>query len=225
MKTLLAVSIAILLSGLTVPFVNAQQEGPGPQKPPVVAQPSGMSGPQPGSGAQPSDPVKDSAKCTSYKKADYGEGNHIGDLSDNISVGSKAVAAAFRYNIATEKAAFNERTAGVGLSFRYYSDSQLANAGKTSIREVPRACRARTEDLLDFSVAKNGEKAKVGSLFSISPTIFLSKAETEGDVSIQPAIVVGFLNDIISIGTAYNLTGTGKGQWSLLIGPSYGFQW
>ncbi len=167
----------------------------------------------------------DPDKCTSYNKTDYGEANHIGDLYDNVSVGSKATASLFRYNIATEEASFNERTLGVGLSFRVYTSSQLANAGKTSIKEVPQACRARTADLWDFSRAKNGEKAKVGSLVSFSPTLFVSKTETEGDVSIQPAIVVGFFNDILSIGTAYNLTGTGKGQWSLLIGPSYGFQW
>lgn len=27
-----------------------------------------------------------------------------------------------------------------------------------------------------------------------------------------------------STGGAHNLTGIGKGQWSILIGPSYGFQ-
>lgn len=221
MKLILPVFVLGLLVGFAVPRVSAQQLDAGAQKPGGGMQQSGVSGQQAGGSTQ----QPDLDKCTRYDKAYYGEANHIGDLSDNISVGSKAVASAFRYNMATEKAAFNERTAGVGLSFRYYTDSQLANAGKTSIRDVPRACRARTEDLLDFSTAKNGEKAKVGSLFSISPTIFVSKAETEGDVSIQPAIVVGFLNDIISIGTAYNLTGTGKGQWSLLIGPSYGFQW
>jgi hypothetical protein len=166
----------------------------------------------------------DPDKCKSYEKSDYGEKHHIGDLSDHWSAGSKATASLFSYNITTEKAAFNERTLGVGFSFRYYTDSQLANAGTSSIKDVPQACRARTADLLDFSRAKNGEEAKVGSLVSFSPTLFVSKTETEGDVSIQPAIVVGFFNDILSIGTAYHLTGTGKGQWSLLIGPSYGFQ-
>lgn len=167
----------------------------------------------------------DLGKCTSYEKSDYGEKNFIGDLGGNVSAGSKATAALFSYNLATEKASFNDRTLGVGLSFRYYTTSQLANAGKTSIRDVPQACRARSADLLDFSRDKGNEKAKVGSLLSISPTFFVSKAETEGDVSIRPAIVLGFFNDILSIGTAYTLTGTGKGQWSLLIGPSYGFQW
>jgi hypothetical protein len=170
---------------------------------------------------------KDLDKCFSYKKTDYGEKSHIGDLSDSWSVGTKATASFFRYNIASEKASFNDKTLGLGLSFRYYTGSQLANAdGATSIKNVPQACRARTQDLLDFSRSgKDGSLAKVGSLFSISPTLFVSKGENEDDVSIQPALVVGILNDILSAGVAYNLTGAGRGQWSVLIGPSYGFQW
>jgi hypothetical protein len=169
---------------------------------------------------------KDLDKCFSYDKTEYGEKNHIGDLSDRWSVGTKATASFFRYNLASEKASFNEKTLGLGLSFRYYTESQLANANKTSIREVPQACRARTQDLLDFSrSSKDGSLAKVGSWFSISPTLFVSKGENESDVSIQPAIVVGILNDILSAGVAYNLTGSGRGQWSVLVGPSYGFQW
>jgi hypothetical protein len=156
----------------------------------------------------------------------YKEGRNIGDLGDNWSVGTKATLALFRYNLASERASFNEKSAGVGLSFRYYSDDQLNSIGHTSIKNVPQACRARTEDLLDFfRPTKAGLLPKIGSWISLSPTLFVSKAENESDVSLQPAIIVGLFNDILSIGTSYNLTGTGKGQWSLLIGPSYGFQW
>lgn len=169
---------------------------------------------------------KDLDKCFSYDKKEYGEKNHIGDLGDHWSVGTKATASFFRYNLASEKASFNDKTLGLGLSFRYYTESQLANANKTSIKEVPHACRARTQDLLDFSrSSKDGSLAKVGSWLSVSPTLFVSKGENESDVSIQPAIVVGILNDILSAGVAYNLTGSGRGQWSVLVGPSYGFQW
>ena len=206
MKLLLTMFMVVLLLAFAVPPVSAQQPGSGAQ------QQSGSQQPDPG-------------KCTSHEKSFYGEKNFIGDLGDHWSAGSKATASLFSYNLATEKAAFNARTLGVGLSFRYYTDSQLANAGKTSIKDVPQACRARTEDLLDFARNKGTELAKVGSWISVSPTFFVSKTETEGDVSIQPAIIVGLFNDIFSIGTAYNLTGTGKGQWSILIGPSYGFQW
>lgn len=156
----------------------------------------------------------------------YAEGRNVGDLGDNWSVGTKATVALFRYNLATERSSFNEKSVGVGLSFRYYSDDQLESIGHTSIKNVPRACRARTEDLLDFSnPRKAGNLPKIGSWISFSPTIFVSKAETDTDVSIQPALIVGFFNDILSVGTSYNLTGQGKGQWSILIGPSYGFQW
>lgn len=156
----------------------------------------------------------------------YKEGRNVGDLGDNWSVGTKATVALFRYNLATERSSFNEKSVGVGLSFRYYSDDQLESIGHISIKNVPRACRARTEDLLDFSnPRKAGNLPKIGSWISFSPTIFVSKAETDNDVSIQPALIVGLFNDILSVGTSYNLTGQGKGQWSILIGPSYGFQW
>jgi hypothetical protein len=170
--------------------------------------------------------VTDAAKCTSHDKADYGEKNYLGDLGKNWSVGTKATASFFRYNLASEKASFNDKTLGIGLSFRYYTDNQLKNTGHNDINDVPRACRARTEDLLDFSRSNSdGTLAKAGSWISFSPTLFVSKTESEGDVAIQPAIVIGLLNDIISIGAAYNLTGTGRGQWSIIVGPSYGFQW
>ena len=215
MRALTTIFMVVLMLDPTSSLVHAQAVGTHASAPAVGALP-----------ASTSPPVADPDKCTSHNKADYGEKNYIGDLGKNWSVGSKATASFFRYNLASEKASFNEKTLGVGLSFRYYTDSQLSNAGKTSIEDVPKACRARTEDLLDFSRSKSdGTLVKVGSWISISPTLFVSKAETEGDVAIQPAIVVGFLNDIFSIGTAYNLTGTGKGQWSILIGPSYGFQW
>jgi hypothetical protein len=218
MRSFKITCIAVLLSASACELVGAQ--GPtGGTSPPNT-------GPQPMSSTTTSIP-KEQDKCISYVKSDYGEKNSIGDLGDHWSVGSKATASFFRYNLATEKASFNERTLGLGLSFRYYSEDQLKNAdGATSIQNVPKACRARTEDLLDFARDKSdGTRAKVGSWISISPTLFVSKAETDADVSIQPAIVVGLLNDIISIGTAYNLSGVGQGQWSILIGPSYGFQW
>lgn len=156
----------------------------------------------------------------------YKEGRNVGDFGDNWSVGTKATVALFRYNLASERTSFNERSVGVGLSLRYYTDDQISSIGHTSIKNVPQACRARTEDLLDFFRAiKPGTLPKIGSWISFSPTIFVSKAETEGDVSLQPAFIIGLFNDILSVGTSYNLTGQGKGQWSILIGPSYGFQW
>jgi len=230
------------------------QSSPGPSVPPILpAQPtisqppSPLHGPTPPSTKAISTPSTSSGTasddCTSYDKevakdasgkdrvgrdgkAIYKEGRNVGDLGDNWSVGSKATVALFRYNLATERSSFNEKSVGVGLSFRYYSDDQLESIGHTSIKNVPRACRARTEDLLDFSnPGKAGILPKIGSWISFSPTIFVSKAETDNDVAIQPALIVGFFNDILSVGTSYNLTGQGKGQWSILLGPSYGFQW
>lgn len=230
------------------------QPSPGPSAPPTLpAQPAVSQPPPPPHG--PTSPLPNSTStppkppdtptddCTSYDKPVakdanqkdmvgrdgkpiYAEGRNVGDLGDNWSVGSKATVALFRYNLATERSSFNEKSVGVGLSFRYYSDDQLESIGHTSIKNVPRACRARTEDLLDLSnPRKAGNLPQIGSWISFSPTIFVSKAETDNDVSIQPALIVGLFNDILSVGTSYNLTGQGKGQWSILIGPSYGFQW
>ena len=230
------------------------QPSPGPSASPTLPAQSAVSqpppsphGPTPPSTKATSTPSTSSDTpsddCTSYDKEVakdasgndrlgrdgkpiYKEGRNVGDLGDNWSVGTKATVALFRYNLATERSSFNEKSVGVGLSFRYYSDDQLESIGHTSIKNVPRACRARTEDLLDFSnPRKAGNLPKIGSWISFSPTIFVSKAETDNDVSIQPALIVGLFNDILSVGTSYNLTGQGKGQWSILIGPSYGFQW
>lgn len=227
------------------------QPSPGPSASPTqpaVSQPSplphGPASPLPNPNSTPPKPTDTPPDdCTSYErevakdtsgkdrvgrdeKPIYKEGRNVGDLGDNWSVGTKATVALFRYNLATERSSFNEKSVGVGLSFRYYSDDQLESIGHTSIKNVPRACRARTEDLLDFSnPRKAGNLPKIGSWISVSPTLFVSKAETDNDVSIQPALIVGFFNDILSVGTSYNLTGQGKGQWSILIGPSYGFQW
>ncbi len=145
----------------TLPVQPAVSQPPPPPHGPTSPSPNPNSTP-------PKPPDTPTDDCTSYDKQVakdankkdmvgrdgkpiYAEGRNLGDLGDNWSVGSKATVALFRYNLATERSSFNEKSVGVGLSFRYYSDDQLGSIGHTSIKNVPRACRARTEDLLDFS--------------------------------------------------------------------------
>jgi len=165
--------------------------------------------------------------CTSYKKDSPREGENIGDGfffgQGNHSVGGIASYSLFRYNIADEKASFNEKAAGLGLAFRIYTDNQLRQAGATHISQVPEACRAKPSDGLTYHIAKKGRLAKIAPIVSIAPTIYVSQDKNDNEVTMQPSLTFGFLNDFFSLGIGYNLSGPDSGEWFLIAGPSVGF--
>ena len=165
--------------------------------------------------------------CTSYQKDSPREGENIGDGflfgQGNHSVGGIASYSLFRYNIADKDASFNEKAAGLGLAFRIYTDNQLRQAGAIHISQVPEACRAKPSDGLTYHIAKKGRFAKIAPIISISPTIFVSQDKDDNEVTMQPSLTFGFLNDFFSIGIGYNLSGPDSGEWFLIAGPSVGF--
>jgi hypothetical protein len=88
---------------------------------------------------------------------------------------------------------------------------------KVPLYRIKSACRATTGD-----IGRSWKPAS--SIFSITPTIYVTKqdANANTDIAIQPAILVGFLNDLLNIGTGFNLSGPEKGKVFLLFSIGYG---
>lgn len=152
---------------------------------------------------------------------------YSGDLTKNISAGSVASYSFIQYNLADKKSSFNAKSAGFGLSFRYYTDYQLekfrkdffpskVKKNKAEISDIPAGCRAQTKDFLN-------EDSKIASRISIAPTFYVFKDKNEDDLGLQFAINVGFFNDIFTVGAGWNISGNDAGEWFILAGPSVGF--
>jgi hypothetical protein len=87
------------------------------------------------------------------------------------------------------------------------------------LHKIAAACRASTSD-----IGKDRDEKLAASIFSITPTIYYSKLDTASDLSLQPALLVGFFDDIISVGPGFNLTGPDKGKVFLVLSLGYGFK-
>lgn len=176
----------------------------------------------------------------------------FGDLAslglENWSVGTTIATSVVRYDFSSKKAAL-ATGAGAGIAIRYYGKSLLGTKEEakrlgytdetiTTIQKhfpgyvsdakdeislplssIKPECRATTSD-----VGKERSQKLASSLFSITPIVYYSKQTTESDLNIQPAIMLGVLDDIISIGTGFNLTGQEKGKMFLLLSLGYGFK-
>ena len=148
-----------------------------------------------------------------------------GDITDNISIGPAVSTQLLRYNFATEKASINAFGLGIGAAIRWYSDADIDSHPKThtkSIHYIRPKCRATTFDNFDST------QHAAHSWVSLSPMIFASRGEKEnsnsGEIDLQPAIVFGFLQDLINIGVGFNLAGANKGDVFLLMGIGTGFR-
>lgn len=188
-------------------------------------------------------PVKDTPiskdKCLMARPL-FGDLNFMG--LDNWSVGTAVSTQLVRYNFSTKKTSVNT-SVGAGISLRYYGYSPVGNAAeakrlgftdqdvsemkhkegedyyKLPVYRISPACRATTSDF-----GKERKEKLAGSIFSITPTLYASKQENSQDVSVQPAILLGFLDDIINIGTGFNLSGPETGKVFLVFSLGYGFQ-
>lgn len=176
----------------------------------------------------------------------FGDLVSLGSWFENWSVGTSVSTQLVRYNFSSKKASINTNV-GAGVSFRYYGNSSLgdgrevANMGfsnedmdlmkknkninsRTGDYQLPLyriapACRANTSDF-----GKERKEKLAGSIFSITPTLYASKQENSADASVQPALLVGFLDDIINVGAGFNLTGPDTGKVFLVFSLGYGFQ-
>lgn len=170
---------------------------------------------------------------------------------ENWSVGTTLATSVVRYDFSNKKASKVSLAtgAGAGIAIRYYGKTYLGSEddakkagfdkkefdlikkrygndyGDPSIGiEVPLAsiapgCRASTAD-----IGKERTEKLASAIFSITPMVFYSKQTTDTDLNIQPALMVGFLDDIISVGTGFNLAGQERGKMFLLLSLGYGFK-
>lgn len=173
----------------------------------------------------------------------FGDLSFLGSAMSNWSVGTSVSTQLIRYNFSSKKTSLNTN-AGAGISFRYYGNSPLGddqeikrlgfsekgkeekleydqdgNTYTLPVYKIKPDCRATTSDF-----GKERKDKLAGSIFSISPTLYASKQENSQDVSVQPAILLGFLDDIINIGTGFNLSGPETGKMFLVFSLGYGFQ-
>ncbi len=151
------------------------------------------------------------------------EGDSFLGLTKNITVGGAVIAKLFQYNLKTKKASVNAEGVGAGVTFRVYPNTSMTPFD--DIRKITSDCRATTFDAK--LLMEDLDKGKVAfPLISVTPAIFASKAADKSDVSVQPAILVGFFRDLINFGIGFNLAGAprkDKGQVFVLVGMGYGF--
>lgn len=168
--------------------------------------------------------------------------NLLGDFQGSIfgygegswSVGPSVSTQLIKFDLAKERAGFNT-SVGVGASFRYYNkikikdpngntrqikDSQgNSRDNEVTISQVKQECRQTT-----FK-ARSEKSYFAAPMFSITPTLYVTKPTSQGDLEVQPAVVVGFFEDILNFGVGWNLTGPPgeKGNVFLLMSIGAGF--
>jgi hypothetical protein len=173
-----------------------------------------------------------------FKITDF-KGECIKDLSkepiaagdfQNISFGPTVAAQVLTYDLASKKAGFNTG-AGAGFSMRLYNDVKFykpKEQGKEKaevessygIKEIRKKCRAETFD----AAWLQPDNQKVIPWLSISPMVYASKSANQTDFSVQPAITIGFLGELLNVGTGFNLSGPNQGHVFLLLSLGYGFK-
>lgn len=146
-----------------------------------------------------------------------GDFNNVRMFGGEWSVGTALQAQAIRYDFAKKQAGFNNGV-GAGASLRFYKDVKTPS-GNIPVSRIKQDCRASTFRL------KN-ENTIAAPLLSITPTIFASKLDDTSDLIVQPAIMLGFFEDILNVGVGFNLTGRPAevGNVFLLMSLGMGFQ-
>jgi len=144
---------------------------------------------------------------------------HNGAILNTISIGPAVSTQLLTYDLASKKSAVNTGL-GAGVSLRFYSDSSV---GDLKLKDVKTDCRATTVDAAFGS--QDPTKPKIAMpVFSLTPMLYASKLQASSDMSVQPAIQLGFLADLVNIGVGFNLTGPNTGHVLLLLSLGYGFK-
>ena len=73
-------------------------------------------------------------------------------------------------------------------------------------------------------MGKERKKKLASALFSITPTLYASKQADDANIAVQPALLVGFFDDIISVGPGFTLSGPQTGKVFLVFSVGYGFK-
>lgn len=146
----------------------------------------------------------------------------FGLIDGQWSVGPTVSTQLIKYDMAKKQAGFNA-SVGAGASFRFYRPIRIKDRDgsllqKVNIGQVRTECRQTS-----FGWDRNSYRAS--PLFSITPTLYATKPTSAGDLAIQPAIVLGFFEDVLNFGVGFNLTGPPeeKGHVFLLMSIGTGF--
>ncbi len=137
------------------------------------------------------------------------------------TVGLAAQAQALKYDFATKKAGFNSGVGG-GVSFRFYQDVDISGVGVRRISQIRTECRMST-----WQTQAEAWLPKATPLFSISPIAYVTQLTGEDNLRVEPAIMLGFFDDIVNIGPGFNLTGKDGevGDVFFLLSIGAGFNW
>ncbi len=133
------------------------------------------------------------------------------------TVGTAILSETIRYDFGKKKAGVFEG-AGIGASFRFYRDIETLGKvkkykedgtpvyedgmepKKLRLHQIHEKCRSAT--------LKSSTKATIATpMFSITPSIFASKPVKDQEFRVEPALMLGFFQDLINVGVGFNLTG------------------
>ena len=134
------------------------------------------------------------------------------------TVGTAILSETIKYDFGKKKAAFLEG-AGVGASFRFYTDIESVDRTESlPLHKIKSECRATSLQNSDVNTIAT-------PMFSITPTIFASKPLKDQEFRVEPAIMLGFFQDLINVGAGFNLTGDDGdvGDVFLLFSVGFGF--
>ncbi len=148
----------------------------------------------------------------------------LGLAEGQWSVGPAVSTQLVKYDMAKKQAGFNT-SVGAGASFRFYRNITIKDEegipirnGTIGISQIRRECR-------QSSWGGDRKSYLAAPMFSITPTLYATKPTTAGDLSVQPALLLGFFEDILNVGVGFNLTGPPgeKGNVFLLMSIGTGF--
>ena len=110
--------------------------------------------------------------------------------------------------------------------FRFYPPITIKDSNGVS-SGTPVFISAVKQECRQTSFGKKTDGYLAAPLFSITPIIYVSEPVDQDDLSVQPAILLGFFEDILSVGVGFNLTGPSseKGNVFMLLSIGAGFNW
>lgn len=89
------------------------------------------------------------------------------------------------------------------------NDDDLNDRYYLPVYKISTECRATTSD-----IGKDRKDKLAGSIISITPTMYYAKEAGASDISLQPALLLGFFDDIVSVGPGFNLSGPERERYS-----------
>jgi hypothetical protein len=143
--------------------------------------------------------------------------------SGQWSVGPAVSTQLVKYDLAKKQAGFNT-SIGAGASFRFYRSIDIKDETAGNVVDTVFVGQVRPE-CRQSSFGSDRKSYRAAPMFSITPTLYATKPTSEGDLAVQPAILLGFFEDILNFGVGFNMTGPAaeKGHVFLLMSIGAGF--